>query len=64
MPKLSERQIRQARKMFDEVDAHGARAHTMQDIADTFGVSRATMYRALDQNRADDIAKCDVGKHG
>lgn len=57
-PKLSERQVRQARKMFDEVDASGARAHTMQDIADTFGVSRATMYRALDQDRADDIAKC------
>ncbi|HZA16230.1 MAG TPA: helix-turn-helix domain-containing protein [Pseudonocardiaceae bacterium] len=40
-PKLSERQIALARQM------HASREHTVAAIAETFGVTRPTIYRAL-----------------
>lgn len=40
-------QLTQARQMYDEVGDDGKRAYTVQQIADTFGVSRATLYRHL-----------------
>ena len=36
--------VRQARAMYD------AGEHTVQEIADTFGVSRPTIYRHLDRS--------------
>lgn len=42
-PKLSDRQIAVARKMYD------SREHTVQQIADTLRVSRGTVYRHLDR---------------
>ena len=46
-PKLGPRQVKLARHMYDEVDAGGKRAHTVQQIADEFGVTRPTIYRYL-----------------
>jgi len=39
--KMTPNRARQARAMYD------ARQHTVQEIADTFGVSRPTIYRHL-----------------
>ncbi|MGK5550614.1 recombinase family protein [Actinomadura kijaniata] len=47
---MSDLQITQARRMYDEVGPDGKRAYTVQQIADTLGVSRATIYRHLDQH--------------
>ncbi len=44
--KMTPTRIRQARAMYD------AGEHTVQEIADTFGVSRPTIYRHLDATRA------------
>jgi DNA invertase Pin-like site-specific DNA recombinase len=44
---LSELQVTQARRMYDERGADGKRAYTVAQIAETFGVSRATSYRHL-----------------
>jgi DNA invertase Pin-like site-specific DNA recombinase len=49
-PKLGPRQVKLARKMYEEKGADGFRAYTVQQIADEFGVSRPTIYRHL--NRA------------
>ena len=46
-PKLGPRQVRLARQMYDETGADGKRAHTVQQIADEFGVTRPTIYRHL-----------------
>jgi hypothetical protein len=46
--KLNARQVAQARRMYDDVDAEGNRVHTMTEVAETFGVSRATLYRHLE----------------
>jgi DNA invertase Pin-like site-specific DNA recombinase len=46
--KLNARQVAQARRMYDDVDAEGSRIHTMTEVAETFGVSRATLYRHLE----------------
>jgi hypothetical protein len=46
--KLNARQVAQARRMYDDVDAEGSRVHTMTEVAETFGVSRATLYRHLE----------------
>jgi Helix-turn-helix domain of resolvase len=46
-PKLGPRQVRLARQMYDEKDEHGKRRHTVQQIADEFGVTRPTIYRHL-----------------
>lgn len=44
--KMTPTRVRQARAMYD------AGEHTVQEIADTFGVSRPTIYRHLDATRA------------
>ncbi|HEX3962397.1 MAG TPA: recombinase family protein [Trebonia sp.] len=52
-PKLKARQIKLAQSMYDEKGADGKRRYTVQQIADEFGVTRPTIYRALgDQEKA------------
>jgi AcrR family transcriptional regulator len=46
-PKLGPRQVNLALQMYDEKDEHGKRRHTVQQIADEFGVTRPTIYRHL-----------------
>ena len=46
-PKLGPRQVRLARDMHEEKDADGKRAHTVEHIAEEFGVTRPTIYRHL-----------------
>jgi hypothetical protein len=48
-PKLTERQVRIARQMYDETGADGKRRNTVAEIAETFHVSRKTIYRHLDR---------------
>lgn len=50
-PKLTPRQAKVAQDMYDERGPDGHRAHTVQQIADEFGVARPTIYRHL-QRRA------------
>jgi DNA invertase Pin-like site-specific DNA recombinase len=47
-PKLGPRQVQLARQMYEETGEDGKRRHTVQDIADEFGVTRPTIYRALE----------------
>jgi DNA invertase Pin-like site-specific DNA recombinase len=56
-PKLGRRQAHLARLMYDEVDLAGRRLHTVQHIADEFGVTRPTIYRYLAATPARDAAK-------
>jgi DNA invertase Pin-like site-specific DNA recombinase len=44
-PKLTARQAKIAQAMYDETGPDGRRAHTVQQIADEFGVTRPTIYR-------------------
>jgi DNA invertase Pin-like site-specific DNA recombinase len=46
-PKLTPRQATIAQAMYDELDTDGRRAHTVQQIADEFAVTRPTIYRHL-----------------
>jgi DNA invertase Pin-like site-specific DNA recombinase len=46
-PKLTPRQAKIAQAMYDELSAEGRRAHTVQQIADEFAVTRPTIYRHL-----------------
>lgn len=46
-PKLTTRQAKIAQDMYDEVGDDGRRAHTVQQIANEFGVTRPTIYRHL-----------------
>jgi DNA invertase Pin-like site-specific DNA recombinase len=46
-PKLRPRQIELAGQMYEEKGDDGKRKYTVQQIADEFGVSRPTIYRAL-----------------
>ena len=46
-PKLTARQAKIAQDMYDELGSDGRRAHTVQQIADEFGVTRPTIYRHL-----------------
>ena len=46
-PKLTARQAKIAQDMYDELGNDGRRAHTVQQIADEFGVTRPTIYRHL-----------------
>jgi DNA invertase Pin-like site-specific DNA recombinase len=46
-PKLTPRQAKIAQDMYDELSDDGRRAHTVQQIADEFGVTRPTIYRHL-----------------
>lgn len=48
-PKLSATQIVIAREMYDKLGDDGKRAYTVAQIADTLGVSRPTIYRALSE---------------
>jgi len=45
--KLTPRQAKVAQDMYDETGPDGRRAHTVQKIAEEFGVSRPTIYRHL-----------------
>ncbi len=51
-PKLTARQATIAQAMYDEVGEDGRRAHTVQQIADEFGVTRPTIYRHLQRRTA------------
>lgn len=46
-PKLKARQVELARAMYAEAGEDGKRRYTVQQIADEFGVTRPTIYRAL-----------------
>lgn len=50
-PKLRPRQIKLAQEMYDELGPDGKRKHTVQEIANEFGVSRPTIYRHLEKTR-------------
>ncbi|MDQ2788637.1 MAG: helix-turn-helix domain-containing protein [Actinomycetota bacterium] len=47
-PKLSQRQVLVARRMYEDKGGGGKRKYTVAEIAETFGVSRKTIYRHLD----------------
>lgn len=55
-PKLTPRQAKIAQAMYDEADGDGRRAHTVQQIADEFGVTRPTIYRHLQRVTTDRIS--------
>lgn len=46
-PKMTARQVKVARQMYEELGDDGKRAHTVQQIAETFSVTRPTIYRHL-----------------
>ncbi len=46
-PKLTDRQAVVARQMYDEEGPDGKRKYTVNEIAETFHVSRKTIYRHL-----------------
>lgn len=46
-PKLGPRQVKLAREMYEEKGPDGKRAHTVEHIAQEFGVTRPTIYRHL-----------------
>jgi DNA invertase Pin-like site-specific DNA recombinase len=46
-PKLTPRQAKIAQAMYEETAPDARRAHTVQQIADEFGVTRPTIYRHL-----------------
>lgn len=46
-PKLTRTQVIMAREMYDKLGDDGRRAYTVQQIAETFHVTRPTIYRAL-----------------
>jgi DNA invertase Pin-like site-specific DNA recombinase len=49
-PKLTPRQAKVAQDMYDEFGPDGRRAHTVQQIANEFGVTRPTIYRHLQRH--------------
>lgn len=49
-PSLTELQVIKAREMYDELDNRGKRKYTVDQIGETFGVSRKTIYRHLDSH--------------
>jgi len=51
-PKLTARQAKIAQDMYDELGPDGHRAHTVQQIAEEFGVTRPTIYRHLQRPSA------------
>ncbi|MGH4010550.1 MAG: recombinase family protein [Pseudonocardiaceae bacterium] len=51
-PKLTTRQVTVARQMYDEQGPHGKRRYTVAEIAETFHVSRKTIYRHLEPTPA------------
>ena len=52
-PKLTARQAKIAQDMYDELGPDGHRKHTVQQIADEFGVTRPTIYRHLQRPLAE-----------
>jgi DNA invertase Pin-like site-specific DNA recombinase len=52
-PKLTPRQARIARQMYEETGPDGKRVHTVAQIAAEFGVTRPTIYRHLTSAAAD-----------
>lgn len=46
---MSELQALKARQMYEEADERGKRRYTVAQIAETFGVSRKTVYRHLER---------------
>ena len=52
-PKLTDRQAKIARDMYDELGPDGRRKYTVQQIADEFGVTRPTIYRHLQRPLAE-----------
>lgn len=48
-PKLGSRQVQPALQMYDEIDEHGKRRYTVDQIAAEFGVTRPTIYRHLNK---------------
>jgi DNA invertase Pin-like site-specific DNA recombinase len=50
-PKLKPRQVELARQMYEEAGDDGKRRYTVQQIADEFGVTRPTIYRALGERQ-------------
>ncbi len=52
-PKLTARQAKIAQDMYDELGPDGRRVHTVQQIADEFGVTRSTIYRHLQRPLAE-----------
>jgi DNA invertase Pin-like site-specific DNA recombinase len=50
--KLGPRQVKLAREMYEETGSDGKRAHTVAEIAAEFGVTRPTIYRALEPSKA------------
>lgn len=51
-PKLKPRQVQLARQMYEEAGDDGKRRYTVQQIAEEFGVTRPTIYRALGERLA------------
>ena len=51
-PKLTKRQVAVARQMYEDKGEDGKRKYTVAEIADTFSVSRKTIYRHLLSCRA------------
>lgn len=49
---LTDTKLAVARQMYDERGGDGKRRYTVQEIADTVGCSRATLYRALGAGEA------------
>jgi DNA invertase Pin-like site-specific DNA recombinase len=47
-PKLGPRQVKLARQMYEETGEDGKRKYTVAEIAAEFGVTRPTIYRALE----------------
>lgn len=52
-PKLRPRQVDLARTMYAETGPDGKRLHTVAEIAAELGVTRPTIYRALNHDHAD-----------
>lgn len=51
-PKLSPKQVKLAKEMYDAVGDDGKRKHTVQEIADLLNTSRWTIYRSLERAAA------------
>lgn len=47
--KLTDRQIADARRMYEETGPDGKRLHTVAEIAKAYGVTRPTIYRCLEK---------------
>ena len=50
--KLSPPQVKLARQLYDAIGEDGKRTHTVEEIGAMFGVTRTTIYRALERRQA------------